>query len=176
MKKKYLIYGGIGLLLVVIGIVVVCSNEESTPNILVPATDGNIYQKYYVIEIKGEVNKPGIYFVNESYRISDCILLAAGLTKNADTSSLNLAAKVNDGMQILIPLNNQGQIIENNKVSINNASLDELVQLPGIGSAIAQNIIDYREKNNGFKTIEEIKEVSRISETLFAKIKELITL
>ena len=62
------------------------------------------------------------------------------------------------------------------KVSINNASIQELQNLPGIGEAKAKDIITYREQNGPFKSIEDIKNVSGIGESLFAKIKDYITL
>ncbi len=65
---------------------------------------------------------------------------------------------------------------ENGKVSLNNASLDDLMTLDGIGEKKAQAIIDYRNKNNGFKTIEELLEVDGIGNTTYEKIKDRLTL
>ncbi len=65
---------------------------------------------------------------------------------------------------------------EEGKISINNATLEELMQLPGIGDAKARDIIKYREENGPFKDIEELKNISGIGDSLFAKIKENITL
>ena len=65
---------------------------------------------------------------------------------------------------------------ENGKVSLNNATLDDLMTLDGIGEKKAQAIIDYRNKNNGFKTIEELLEVDGIGSTTYEKIKDRLTL
>lgn len=62
------------------------------------------------------------------------------------------------------------------KVSINKATLEELMTLPGIGESKAKDIIDYRNKNGEFKSIEDLTKVSGIGESIFAKIKESITL
>ena len=71
---------------------------------------------------------------------------------------------------------NKAKVKTNNKVNINTASLAELETLTGIGEAKAKSIIDYRTKNGKFKTIDDIKNVSGISETIFSKIKENITI
>lgn len=58
--------------------------------------------KYFKVDIKGQVNKPGVYSLNEESRVIDVIKLASGLTKNADTSTINLAKKITDEMVIII--------------------------------------------------------------------------
>lgn len=129
----------------------------------------------YVVEVKGEVNRPGLYIVMKDCRVSDIIDLALGFTNNADTSSINLASKITDGMQIIVK-GNEKQESDTDKVSINTASFEELKKIPNIGEAKAKNIIKYREENGYFKSIEEIINVSGISENLFEQIKEYICL
>ncbi len=160
------------------------------------------------VDIKGEINIPGIYSLKESSRIIDVIDKAGGLTENADTTVINLSKKIKDEMVIIIyskeqvnnfketkqleeqlqskcispdeeSLQNDACIEEtynnNGKININTASKQELMTLPGIGESKAKDIISYREKNGLFKTIEDIKKVSGIGDTLFAQIKENIT-
>ena len=170
---------------------------------------------YYQVDIKGEVNVPGIYTVKENSRVIDVIRLAGDLTENADTSVLNLSKKVVDEMVIIVysydevanftetlekekteqeACLNQNEIpndacIEDNsttstskvidgsiKVSINTATLEELMQLPGIGETKAKAIIEYRNKVGSFKNIEELKEVNGIGDSTFDNIKENITI
>ena len=165
--------------------------------------------KTYQVDIKGQIASPGIYKVDSDKRIMDVIMLAGGLTDNADTSVINLSKKVSDEMVIIIysrdevanfkqvkeqekqvnnlcrekdenSLINNACITDDNnnstKVSINNASLEELMTLPGIGESKAKDIISYREQNNGFKELEDLMKISGIGESLFAKVKENITL
>ena len=117
--------------------------------------------------------------MSEGDRINDVINLSGGFTSRAETSSINLVAKVSDGMVIVIKAKSDDEQInevEQKLISINNASLSELMTLDGIGEARARNIISYREQNGGFKTIEEIINVNGISESILQQIKDKICL
>jgi competence protein ComEA len=158
-----------------------------------------VKEKKVMVDIKGEVNSPGCYEVSEDLRVKDVIDLAGGLTKEADTSSINLSSKIKDEMVIVI--DKKGEVnkrVESDvsvntkpttskqtvtvatkptgKISINKGTIKELTTLTGIGESKARKIIEYREKNGPFSKIEDIKKVSGIGESIFAKIKDDITL
>ena len=163
------------------------------------------------IDIKGEINTPGVYELTEENNVIDAINLAGGLTNKSDTSNINLSKKLTDEMVIIVyskqdiinmkekekitcpPCNNacieekdetsKINITENEKtkevegkININTANIEELQKLNGIGQSKAQSIIDYRNKNGGFKDIEEIKNVQGIGEAAYEKIKDNITI
>ena len=148
-----------------------------------------------IIHISGAVINEGIVNVKEGARISDVIEKAGGLRENASLRNVNLAYMVEDGQKIYIPTKEEEAEIENEytiieegnntgnmknegdeeeKVNINKATQTELEQLPGIGSATALKIIQYREENGEFKTIEDIKNVNGIGDSKFNNIKEFI--
>lgn len=188
-----------------------------------------------IVDIKGEVKTPGVYFLDKGKRVIDVVNRAGGLTRKADTSANNLSMKVKDEMVIVIyskdeiknyiktkekekvvqekcqsekvvngscidSVNGESTDIKNNstssnknskttagdsttnnnseqpsgKVSLNTATKEQLMTLTGIGESKAEAIIEYR-KNKPFETIEEIKEVSGIGDSLFEKIKDNIT-
>ncbi len=153
-----------------------------------------------IVHVIGEVNNPGVVTLEEGSRIIDAINAAGGKTEEADLSKINLAYIVEDGTQIYIPrinenLNeielmseNAGQsiILESNtgsngedknvKVNINTANKEKLETLPGIGETTAQKIIDYREENGKFKSIEDIKNVGGIGDAKFNSLKDKITI
>ena len=141
---------------------------------------------------------------SDNARINDLINKAGGLIKDADTSTINLSKKLEDEMIIIIyskseianytktqdDLKKKLEICENKlkndaciketkdeaktKININEASIDELKLLSGIGESKAKAIIEYRKKSK-FKSIEDIMNVEGIGESLFASIKESIT-
>ncbi len=122
------------------------------------------------VEIKGCVRRPGIYELELGSDMDDLFQIAE-LLENADFSSFSLNSKLYNDQLIIVP-----EIIEEKKISINSADIEELCTLPGIGPKIAQRILDYRIKQGSFLSLEEIKNVSGIGNVKFKRIKELITL
>ena len=145
-----------------------------------------------IVDVKGEVNSPGTYELTSDDRIIDVIEKSGGLTNNANVESINLSEKLKDEMVIYIPSKeeinteiktnikkekvNEETTFKDNKISINKASLSELMTLSGIGEKKAKAIIEYRENNGLFKDIKDITNVSGIGNSIFDKIKDSIKL
>jgi competence protein ComEA len=122
------------------------------------------------IEVKGEVEHPGVYTVDIHADTGEVLKKAGGLKKGADVSGINQTQDLSDHSVLVI-----GKQQEQKKISINSATEKELQTLTGIGPSMAQRIIAYRSQQP-FQTIEDIMKVKGIKEKLFAKIKEQITL
>lgn len=145
-----------------------------------------------IVDVRGAVNKPGVYTLTVGSRVQDALASAGDVLSNADTRSLNLARKLNDGEQIHVPLVGEATPVPPtaaskssapraptpplDKININTATLEQLDALPGIGPSIAQRIIDYRTQNGDFKKIDDLKNVRGIGDALFDQIKNLVTL
>ncbi len=144
-----------------------------------------------VVHIEGEVEKPGVYELKKDSRVYDAIDAAGGLLKGADRRRINLAKKITDEEYIYIANKNEEDlgityrenllmptdVIENtNLININRANIMELKELPGIGDVLAGRIIEYRDEKGGFKSIEEIKNVSGIGDKRFSDIKDKVTI
>lgn len=141
-----------------------------------------------VVHVTGAVSAPGVYTLPSDARVDDAVR-AAGATAEADLSQLNLAQKLADGQKITVPAIGSASTSagegtattpadassDGALVNINTASLEELETLPSIGEVRAQAIITYRETNGGFRTIEELQEVSGIGEKIFADVAPHIT-
>lgn len=167
-------------------VVIIRKNKLVNNNYIVESNivkdNEEVIEEYIYVDIKGEVNNPNVYKVNNNLRVIDIINLAGGLTENADTSNINLSKIVTDEMVIVIK-NKEDNVsyidsdisINSKLININTCSMDELLSLPGIGESKAKNIIEYRNSNK-FNKLEDIMNVSGISESLFNKIKEYITI
>jgi len=140
-------------------------------------------KSYIYVEVTGEVVKPGLYHVDSTLLIKDIINLAGGIKSTADLTSIDLNQGIVNQQRIHIPaktntpINVINPIAEDpnaNKININEAMVDELDTLPGIGYIIAQRIIDYRAEYGNFDSIEDIMNVSGIKEVIYAQIKDLI--
>lgn len=140
-----------------------------------------------VVDVRGEVLRPGVYELRQGSRVEDAIEAAGGFTLKAVRTDINLAALLSDGQQILVPSQSSERIIGDPNlgsdagptlselVNINTATPEELESLPGIGPVLAQSIIDYRSENGDFLTIEEIMNVPGIGTVTFEAIQDLIT-
>lgn len=144
-----------------------------------------------LVHICGEVQTPGVYELACDSRICDVLLLAGGFTADADTEAVNMAAGIEDGMQIVIPTETDrtqemtgnsfyrtGETAagktESQLVNINTADKETLMSLPGIGAGKAEAVIAYREAGGVFKDIKDIMLVDGIKEGVYAKIKDKI--
>ncbi|NLM04627.1 MAG: DNA-binding protein [Clostridiales bacterium] len=151
------------------------------------AKDVNTNPSYIVVHVEGEVVRPGLYELSGDSRVYDAVEAAGGLKSTAARKSINLAKKISDEEFIYIPSEDEKdfpiQTINNNQsidniqgiININTADKNQLQNLPGIGPALSERIIDYREQNGLFKTIEDIQNVSGIGEKKFNDIKDKIT-
>ncbi|MBO0439769.1 helix-hairpin-helix domain-containing protein [Candidatus Enterococcus ikei] len=151
-------------------------------------TDTESLSKQIYVDIKGAVKKPGMYEGSADMRVWDAVMLAGGVSEEADTKQVNFSERIIDQMVIYVPKvgeeiqsteknnDSQGsQSKETNKINLNQANETELQALPGIGQKKAQEIIRYREENGGFKSIEDLKNISGFGEKTFEKLKDSIT-
>lgn len=138
-----------------------------------------------VVHVAGAVSAPGVYTLPADSRVDDAVR-AAGATADADLSQLNLAQKLADGQKITVPAAGEAPAPADNAapsdssqsgalININTATQEELETLPSIGEVRAQAILAYREEHGGFRTTDELMEVSGIGEKIFADIAPHIT-
>jgi competence protein ComEA len=144
-----------------------------------------------LVYVCGAVRSPGVVRLPSGARVADALELAGGATAGAELAAVNLAAKVTDGQQIVVPERGaaapaaatagssgaagSGTVVPGGLVNINTASLEELDTLQGVGPSTAQKIIDYRDANGGFKAVDDIKNVPGIGDARFAAMKDFIT-
>ena len=136
------------------------------------------------VHVSGAVRQPDVYELPAGCIVKDAVEAAGGPTDSADLDGVNLAVELRDQQQVYVP--RQGETVPmvpslegggavSGPVNINTATATELEMLPGIGPKTAEAIVEYREANGPFETIEDIMGVSGIGEGIFEKIKDGIT-
>lgn len=142
-----------------------------------------------VVDVVGAVHRPGLYRLEQGARIADAVARAGGATRKAGLSSINLAAPLADGQQVVVP--NRGSAsgagaapaasggsaatgIATGPVHLNTATLEQLDALPGIGPVTAQKILDYRQKHGSFASVDELDAVPGIGPARMDQLKDLV--
>lgn len=137
--------------------------------------------KRLYVHVGGAVASPGLYGLRDGARVDDAVRAAGGVLEDADLDSLNLAAKVRDGDKVLVPRRGDGGTAgggspgAEQKINLNTATVAELDTLPGIGPALAQRIVSYREQSGGFRTVDELQKVPGIGPAKFGQVRDLVT-
>ena len=160
------------------------------PAIRVDSPEGDSGSVEVLVHVAGAVRRPGVYRLREGMRIDDALRLAGGPRRRADLSAVNLAAKVEDGRQVLVPERSRAGApaatapaasgagagpAPGTPINLNTATLEQLDALDGIGPATAQSILDYREEHGGFGSVEELGQVPGIGEKRLATLREGVT-
>lgn len=175
------------------------SAPAGAPAIRVQRGDGGAR---VIVHVAGAVRRPGVYRLNAGSRVDDAVARAGGATAGADLSAVNLAAKAEDGRQVLVPRRTAlpteaasgaqgtpaagGSVAAGGSlgaagtapaapVNLGTATLEQLDALDGIGPATAQAILDHRDERGGFGSVEELAQISGIGPKRMATLREQVT-
>lgn len=173
------------------------ATRAQRPSVEVRAVSADAGAGAVVVHVAGGVRRPGVYELDPGSRVDDAVNEAGGPTRRAQLSGLNLAAELEDGRQVLVPerLSRQAQggsggpgqpaapvpaaggvgAVGGPPISLNTATVEQLDTLDGIGPATAQAILDWRDQNGGFGSVEELAQVPGIGEKRMATLRERVT-
>lgn len=140
------------------------------------------------VDIKGQINQPGVYQLDDNLLINDAIKIAGGATADADLNQINLAQKLQDEMVIYIPkageenpnqsaINNSADSTNsqsNSKININSADLSQLQDLNGVGEKKAAMIIEYRNQNGKFKSVDDLANIKGFGTKTIDNLREQV--
>ncbi|WP_018923692.1 ComEA family DNA-binding protein [Salsuginibacillus kocurii] len=202
--KKEWILMGLGLLIAVVLFISFTNSEEPVED-MATVDDWNTevredekdemklegqkdeVEEKVTVDIKGEVNKPGVYELTSSARVIDAIEKAGGLNESAEARAVNQAERLVDEMVVYVPHESDYDEATGwdeppagdgggagDKLRINSAEQTELETLPGIGPQKAQAILEFREEHGPFEKVEELEEVNGIGPASLEQISELI--
>ncbi|UNK72535.1 ComEA family DNA-binding protein [Microbacterium sp. H1-D42] len=135
------------------------------------------------VHVLGEVTHPGLYILDADARLVDALAAAGGTLQNADLQAVNLARPLSDGEQIIVPAVGAepsggaaapGGPGADGKIDLNTADQAALETLPRIGPALAQRILDWREENGRFRSVDDLLAVPGIGDKLLAGVREKV--
>jgi competence protein ComEA len=150
-----------------------------------------------IVHVAGAVHHPGVYRLANGARVADAVARAGGATRRAELSGVNLAAKLEDGRQIVVPERAHGPAAGGRgtapapapaaagatgvapstpaaPVNLNTATPEQLDTLPGVGPATVQKIVEYREQHGGFGSVDELGQISGIGDKRLAALRDLV--
>lgn len=154
------------------------SSVEAVPLAESPTSSASPAGEIYV-HVLGAVQRPGLYVLQAESRVVDALAAAGGSTEAADLAGVNLARPVEDGEQILVPVAGAapdpgGGPSDDDTVNLNSADQAALETLPGIGPALAERIITWREENGRFRTVDDLLSVPGIGEKVLEGLRDAV--
>lgn len=151
-------------------------------------TGGGGGDGWATVQVVGEVRRPGVFRMHAADRVDDAVRRAGGATRRADLAGVNLAAKVEDGRQVVVPARGGATPPAagagapaggagaagpaSGPVNLNTATAEELDRLDGVGPATAQKIIAYRQQHGGFRSVDELDQVPGIGPKRLAALRD----
>lgn len=134
-----------------------------------------------VVHVSGWVAVPGLVEIPEGGRVADAVAAAGGARPGAALDGMNLAAPVHDGEQVVVPgpadaatATTASGTAPDGRIRVNSATAAELDELPGVGPVLAERIVEHRDRNGPFATVEDLLDVPGIGERKLASLRDLV--
>jgi competence protein ComEA len=140
-----------------------------------------------VVDVAGEVRRPGVYRVPAGSRADAAVQRAGGVTRHGESTAVNLAMPLHDGQQIVVPRRGAAPVAAGGgaggsasgsapaqPVSLSTATIEQLDTLDGIGPTLAARIVQYREAHGGFRSVDQLRQVDGIGDKRFAALRKAV--
>jgi len=182
-RRRALLAGVVALLVLVVAgkLLLRPARPAVPPPVRVAARTGQSSATTLFVNVVGAVRRPGLYRLKDGSRVADAVRRAGGPTPKAQIELLNLAARIADGEQIVVPRRGIGAAVgvpgggvPAGPVHLNSATLAQLDGLPGVGPVTAQKILDYRQQHGAFGSVDELDAISGIGPARLETLRGLV--
>ena len=182
-RRRVLAAGVVALLVLVVAgrVLLRPARPAVPPPVRVSATAGRAPAPRLFVNVVGAVRRPGLYRLKDGARVADAVTRAGGPTPKAQIELLNLAARIADGEQIVVPRRGVGGAVAGpgggvsaGPVHLNGATLEQLDALPGVGPVTAQKILDYRQQHGAFGSVDELDAIAGIGPARLETLRGLV--
>ena len=174
---------------VLVGVLVLAGRILSKPHrasvpppvrLAAPASTTVVSQLF--VHVAGAVRRPGLYRLADGSRVADALRRAGGPTRKAQLELVNLAARVADGEQVVVPRRGSNAVgagspspsAQSGPVHLNTATLEQLDSLPGVGPVTAQKILAYRQEHGAFGSVDELDAIPGIGPARLGQLRDLV--
>ena len=183
-RSTILIWVVAGVLAVLAGMRLLGGREPTPPPVAIdgPRAEAPVARTEFHVHVAGAVRRPGLMRVPEGARVAMALDRAGGPTRRADLTLVNLAARLQDGQQIVVPERGDAAVAPasaatggpTTPVHVSTATVEQLDAIDGIGPTLAERIIEYRDENGGFRSLDQLSEVDGIGEKRLATLREAL--
>jgi competence protein ComEA len=148
------------------------ASVASGPGVTVSGSAGDV-----VVDVTGAVRRPGVYRLPLGSRVDDAVTRAGGPTARAELEAINLAARLADGQQVVVPQNlpagsGAGVASEDGPISLGTATVEQLEEIDGIGPVTAGDILEYRDEHGGLASVDQLDQVPGIGPATMSSLRE----
>lgn len=149
------------------------SSSESGGQVSLSGAAGDV-----VVDVTGEVSRPGVYRLPAGSRVDDAVERAGGALPRAGLEAVNLAARLADGQQVVVPSELPSGAAaaagssEEGPISLGTATVEQLEDIDGIGPVTAGDIVDFREQHGGLSSVDQLDQVSGIGPATMEALRE----
>jgi competence protein ComEA len=177
-RSQVVVYGAIAVALLLVGARAIRAEGGGTPSYAVGAAGethpGGSFSlsgqaSDVVVHVAGAVARPGVYRLPAGSRVDDAVERAGGAAAKAELEAVNLAARLADGQQVVVPERGPGGVAsvagsgeEEGPISLGTATVEQLDTIDGIGPVTAQDIVEFRDQHGGLASVDQLDQVSGI--------------
>jgi competence protein ComEA len=171
-RSQLLVYGAIAVAVLLLGARWIRSGEaqgqSAAGELSFPADSsqgGEQGTRDVVVHVAGAVRRPGVYRLPTGARVTDAVRRAGGLAARAGEDAINLAARLTDGQQVVVPGRGPSGVPvagAEGPISLGSATIEQLDEIEGIGPVTAQKIVEFRDQHGGLSSVEQLDQISGI--------------